>query len=87
MTTRRVRHVWVRPAYGVGTAKPGLVIGWRKVERQASPPQWQARVVVFDEGDESVTIRWHYALELVPIDSPQPPSAKPGFAAYGQVLG
>jgi hypothetical protein len=87
MSRPRIRHVWVRPAYGVGQAKPGLVIAWRKLEKQASPPQWQARVVVFDERDETVTISWVYASELEPVGSALPGARKPGFAAYGQVLG
>ncbi len=86
MSRPLVRHVWVRPAYGVGTARPGLVIGWRQVPSQASGTLWQARVVVFDEREDAVNVGWHYASELVPIRSEPPGTTKPGFAAYGQVL-
>lgn len=67
------RFVWVRSPLGRTGAKPGLVTKWRKVQRGASPPAWQAYVVSYDERFDGVDGAWFYATELEPVKS-QPPT-------------
>jgi hypothetical protein len=49
------------------------VVTWRLVQRGASPPSWQALVVVVDDRFERAEAQWFFATELEPV-----PSAPPG---------
>ena len=70
----RVRHVWVRAPLGRLGARQGLVVTWRQVVRGASPPSWQALVVVVDDRFERAEAQWFFATELEPVPS-DPPGA------------
>lgn len=67
-----VRHVWVRPPLGRSGARPGVVITWRRVQKGAAQPTWQAYVLVVDPRFETTTGDWFYATELVPVRSDPP---------------
>lgn len=71
----RTRHVWVRPAYDVGTPKAGLVVSWRLVHSQTTAPVWQALVMVVDDKTESARMDWYGAHQLVPVRSEPPASS------------
>lgn len=66
------RFVWVRSPLGRPGAKPGLVIEWRQVQRGASPPAWQARVISYDERFDATDMGWFDATELEPVRSERP---------------
>lgn len=68
----RNRHVWVRPPLGRPGAKQGLVVTWRRMQRGASPPGWQALVVVVDDRFEATRIEWFWDTELEPVHSKPP---------------
>ena len=55
-------------------ARQGLVVTWRRVQRGASPPSWQALVVVVDDRSERAEAQWFFATELEPVPS-DPPGA------------
>ncbi|MCX6395715.1 MAG: hypothetical protein NTV23_04470 [Propionibacteriales bacterium] len=67
----RVRHVWVRSGFG-GPPQQGLVLGWRRVPREASPPTWQALVLQVDEKTSTVRTEWVFVIYLVPVVSAPP---------------
>lgn len=69
-----MRHVWVRAPLGRSGARQGLVVTWRQVRRGASPPAWQALVVVVDDRFERAEASWFYAHELEPVLSEPPTS-------------
>lgn len=69
---RRIRHVWVRGAFGGAASRQGLVVTWRRVVRDASPPAWQALVVVVDDRFELVSAEWFFSYELRPVRSEPP---------------
>jgi hypothetical protein len=50
------------------------VVTWRQVQRGASPPTWQALVVVVDDRFERAEAQWFFATELEPVPS-DPPGA------------
>ena len=70
----RVRHVWVRSGFG-GAPQQGLVLAWRRIPREASPPTWQALVLQVDDKAGTVRTEWVFAIYLVPVPSVPPGSA------------
>ena len=66
-----MRHVWVRAPLGRVGARQGLVLTWRQVQRGASPPTWQALVMVVDDHGRA-ELDWFYATELEPVVSDPP---------------
>lgn len=48
------------------------MLAWRQVQKNASPPQWQALVVIADDRFDQTRLEWFYATELVPVRSLPP---------------
>ena len=68
------RLVWVVWDWSTGPKAepmPGLLLEWRKVEREGRPDRWEGLVLFATGGGErrwSVRLEWVIASELRPID-------------------
>lgn len=73
----KTRHVWLLPPLDVGPTRQGFVLAWRRTQRLASPPTWEAQVlyVLHDDRGE-LRVEWIPSLYLVPVGPEPPPNAR-----------
>lgn len=63
--------MWLLPPLDVGVSMQGFVLAWRRTQRLASPPGWEAQVLYVDRS-EVARIEWVPQTYLRPVSSERP---------------